>query len=94
MGDDDSGSVWQPTHPYRFISAYPWTAIGGVAASFLTPLISGSASGWGLAALLAFLRSEGAAGLGLVLGFAVFNLLLSVLPGLLSIFLVAVADAS
>ena len=86
------GSDWQPTYPYWFASVYAWTAAGGFAASWLTPLVSSSAAGWGPNSVVAFLTSGGAAGSGLVLSLAFANLLLSAVPGLLSLFLVAVAD--
>jgi hypothetical protein len=71
---------------------YTWTAAGGLAASLLTPLVSGSATGWGLNSAIALLKAEGATGPGLMLGLTLGNLLLSTIPGLLSLFLVAVAD--
>lgn len=83
---------WQPTYVYWFASVYISTAVAGIAASLVTPAVFGDAVGWGWEALLSFLRSEGAGGLGLFIAVAMILLLLSVPPGMLSLFLVALSE--
>ncbi len=92
MHDGRGSSEWQPTYVYWFLSVYVWTALAGLAASLVTPAVFDAAAGWGLNAFLSFLRAEGAEGPGIALALAMGVLLLSVPPGMLSLFLVALTD--
>lgn len=88
-GNDD----WQPTYPFWALSIYGWTLAGFFVASLVTPILFSEASGWGAPGLDAVFLDQGASGLGYWLTWASAILLLSIPPGLSSLFLVAVADA-
>lgn len=85
-------TMWEPTYLFWSIAVYISTAAAGLAASLATPLVHGAASGWGLETLLSYLTSNGAQGVGLVLALAMAVLMLSVPPGLLSLYLMALSN--
>lgn len=59
----------------------------------MTPILFPETAGWGVSGLDAIFLSQGASGFGYWLTWAAAILLLSIPPGLSSLFLVAVADA-
>ena len=85
-------SDWQPGYATWAASVYAGALVGSVAASWLTPLVAPQASGWGLPALFGLLGREGSSGPVLYLSVAMMMVLISVLPGLLSLFLITLTE--
>jgi hypothetical protein len=81
-------SDWQPGYVAWAGSVYAGAVVGSVAASRLSPMLVADTAGWGLPALVGLLKGEGAGGPALYLSIALMMVLISVLPGLLSLFLV------
>lgn len=84
----DLASDWEPGYAFWAASVYLGAVAGSAAASRLSPAVAPQSAGWGLPALVALLNSEGSDGPALYLSIAVLMVLVSVLPGLLSLFLV------
>ncbi|HEY0111587.1 MAG TPA: hypothetical protein VGB59_00390 [Allosphingosinicella sp.] len=97
-GDSNAGgraaatAEWQPGYATWAIAIYLGTIAGSIAASFIAPMLMTRTAGWGLPALSGLLRSEGAAGAALYLSMAIILVIVSVLPGLLSLFLMALTQ--
>ena len=79
---------WEPGYVTWAASVYSGTVLGSAAASWLSPLLSARTQGWGLPALFGLLSREGSGGAALYLSAAMMMVLISVLPGLLSLFLI------
>lgn len=90
--DPAPSSGWEPGYVTWASSVYAGAAVGSVAASRLSPLVAAETAGWGLPALVGLLGREGAAGPALYLSVAMLMVLISVLPGLLSLFLITLTD--
>lgn len=86
--DPDSASEWEPGYAAWAASVYSGAVVGSVAASWLSPIVAPQTAGWGLPALIGLLGREGSDGPALYLSMAMLMVLVSVLPGLLSLFLV------
>lgn len=83
---------WQPGYVTWAASVYAGALAGSVAASWLSPLLVAETAGWGLPTLQRLLSGEGGSGAGLYLALAMMMVLISVLPGLLSLFLIALTE--
>jgi hypothetical protein len=83
---------WQPGYVTWAGSVYVGAVAGSAAASWLSPLLVARTSGWGLPALQRLLSGEGASGPILYLSVAMMMVLISTLPGLLSLFLIALTE--
>jgi hypothetical protein len=86
--DPDPSSDWEPGYATWASSVYAGAIVGSVAASRLSPLVVAGTAGWGLPALFGLLGRDGAAGPALYLPIAMMMVLIGVLPGLLSLFLI------
>ncbi len=84
----DPAPDWEPGYLAWAASVYSGAVVGSVAASWLSPLLVARTAGWGLPALVGTLSREGSGGPALYLSVAMMMVLFSVLPGLLSLFLV------
>ena len=91
-GAEDIRPDWQPSYPVWATSVYLGAIGGTLAASFLAPRIVPGTSGWGLPTLLGLLESDSTPAPVLVFSLAFAFVLLSLLPGLMSLFLVALTD--
>jgi hypothetical protein len=80
---------WEPGYVTWAASVYSGAVVGSAAASWLSPMAAPQTAGWGLPALVGLLTGEGSGGPALYLSIALMMVLFSVLPGLLSLFLVA-----
>ena len=85
-------SDWQPGYATWAASVYSGAVVGSVAASWLSPLVAPRTAGWGLPALFGLLGREGSSGPALYLSVAMIMVLISVLPGLLSLFLISLTE--
>lgn len=85
-------SEWEPGYGTWAASVYSGAFVGNVAASWLSPIVAPRTEGWGLPALVGLLGSEGAAGSALYLSVAMMMVLIAVLPGLLSLFLITLTE--
>ena len=83
---------WQPGYVTWATSVYAGAFAGSVAASWLSPLLVPQTAGWGLATLQRLLSGEGGSGAALYLSVAMMMVLISVLPGLLSLFLITLTQ--
>ena len=83
---------WQPGYVTWAASVYAGALAGSAAASWLSPLLVAQTSGWGLPTLQRLLSGEGGSGAVLYLSVAMMMVLISVLPGLLSLFLIALTE--
>lgn len=90
--DPDPSSGWEPGYGTWASSVYAGAVAGSVAASSLSPLVVAETAGWGLPALFQLLGSEGAGGPSLYLFVAMLMILVSVLPGLVSLFLITLTE--
>lgn len=88
----DPAPEWEPGYVTWASSVYAGAVVGSAAASWLSPLLVGRTAGWGLPALFGLLNREGAAGPALYLSVAMMMVLISVLPGLLSLFLITLTQ--
>jgi hypothetical protein len=88
----DPVAEWQPGYVTWAGSVYAGAVAGSAAASWLSPLLIGRTAGWGLPALQRLLSGEGASGPILYLSIAMMMVLISTLPGLLSLFLIALTE--
>lgn len=84
----DPPSDWEPGYVGWAASVYSGAVAGSVVASWLSPMVAPQTAGWGLPALVGLLTGEGSGGAALYLSLALMMVLISVLPGLLSLFLV------
>jgi hypothetical protein len=84
---------WQPGYVTWAASVYAGALAGSAAASWLSPLLAAQTAGWGLPTLQRLLSGEGGSGAALYLSVALMMVLISVLPGLLSLFLIALTQA-
>jgi hypothetical protein len=85
-------SEWEPGYVTWGASVYAGAFAGSAAASWLAPVLAAATRGWGLPALHGLLIREGAGGPALYLSLAMMMVLISVLPGLLSLFLVTLTQ--
>ena len=85
-------SEWQPGYVTWASSIYVGAFAGSAAASWLSPLLVARTSGWGLPTLQQLLSDEGGSGPALYLSIALMMVLISVLPGLLSLFLITLTQ--
>jgi hypothetical protein len=83
---------WEPGYATWAASVYSGAIVGSVAASWLSPILARQTEGWGLPALIGLLGREGAAGPALYLSVAMLMVLIAVLPGLLSLFLITLTE--
>ena len=83
---------WQPRYATWAASVYAGAVVGSVAASWISPLVAPQTSGWGIPALLGLLGREGSAGPALHLSVAMIMVLIAVLPGLMSLFLISLTE--
>lgn len=83
---------WQPTYLTWAPSVYVGAIGGTLVASRLSPLLAPSTDGWGLAALLRLIEADVAPTPVLILLLALAFVLVSVPPGLMSLFLITVTD--
>lgn len=83
---------WQPAYPLWASSVYVGAIGGTLAASRIVPWLTASTSGWGFPALLDLVEAEHASAPVLALSLALAFVLISVLPGLMSLFLITVTD--
>lgn len=83
---------WQPSYPAWASSVYIGAIGGMLAASWLTPRILPDTAGWGLAALMQLLEGDRASTPVLAFSLVLAFVLVSVLPGLMSLFLITVTD--
>jgi len=83
---------WQPGYVTWAASVYAGAVAGSVAASWLSPLLVARTAGWGLPALQRLLSGDGASGPSLYLSIAMMMVLIATLPGLLSLFLIALTE--
>lgn len=88
----DPSNEWQPGYATWAASLYAGAVAGSAAASWLSPMLAAGTDGWGLPALVGLLSSEGAGGGALYLFTAMMMVLVSVLPGLLSLFLITLTQ--
>jgi hypothetical protein len=88
----DSLDEWQPGYVTWAASVYAGAFAGSAAASWLSPLLAERTSGWGLPMLQRLLSSEGGSGAILYASVALMMILISVLPGLLSLFLITLTQ--
>jgi hypothetical protein len=88
----DRADEWQPGYVTWAAAVYAGAFAGSVAASWLSPLLVARTSGWGLPMLLRLLTSEGGSGAALYFSVALMMILISVLPGLLSLFLITLTQ--
>ena len=88
----DPADEWQPGYVTWAVAVYSGAFAGSAAASWLSPLIAIPTSGWGLPTLLRLLSSEGGSGAALYFSVALMMVLISVLPGLLSLFLITLTE--
>lgn len=88
----DPAPEWQPGYVTWAASVYAGAVAGSAAASWLSPLLVAQAAGWGLPILQRVLSAEGGSGAVLYLSGAMMMVLISVLPGLLSLFLIALTE--
>jgi hypothetical protein len=88
----DAASDWEPGYVTWAASVYAGAAVGSVAASWLSPVMVARTEGWGLPALVGLLSREGSGGPALYLSIAMLMVLISVLPGLLSLFLITLTQ--
>jgi hypothetical protein len=88
----DPASDWEPGYATWAASVYAGAVVGSVAASLLSPLLVARTAGWGLSALVGLLSREGSGGPALYLSVAMMMVLISVLPGLLSLFLITLTQ--
>lgn len=93
MTDPASVPHWEPGYATWASSVYAGAVAGSVAASGISPLVAAETAGWGLPALFGLLGREGAAGPALYLFAAMMMVLISVLPGLLSLFLITLTES-
>jgi len=90
--NSDLASDWEPGYVTWAASVYSGAVVGSVAASWLSPIVAPQTAGWGLPALIGLLSGEGAAGPALYLSVAMMMVLIAVLPGLLSLFLITLTE--
>jgi hypothetical protein len=90
--DPNPASEWEPGYSAWAASVYAGAVAGSAAASWLSPLLIARTAGWGLPALHGLLTGEGAGGGALYLSMAMMMVLISVLPGLLSLFLITLTQ--
>lgn len=83
---------WEPTYPVWASSVYVGAIGGTLAASRLAPLIAPETVGWGLPALLRAIEADAAPLPVLLLSLALAFVLISMLPGLTSLFMITVTD--
>jgi hypothetical protein len=83
---------WEPGYVTWAASVYSGAWVGSVAASWLSPVIAPGTAGWGVPALIGLLSREGSAGAALYLSVAMLMVLIAVLPGLLSLFLITLTQ--
>ena len=88
-----STAEWEPGYVTWATSIYSGAAAGLAAASWLSPQLAARTEGWGFPALFDILSSEGSSGSALYLFVAMILVLIAVLPGLLSLFLITLARA-
>jgi len=88
----DPAPDWEPGYATWASSVYAGAAVGSAAASWLSPLLVARTQGWGLPALYGLLSREGSSGPALYLSVAMLMVLISVLPGLLSLFLITLTE--
>jgi hypothetical protein len=88
----EAAPEWEPGYVTWAASVYSGAVAGSVAASWLSPVIASQTAGWGLPALVGLLSREGSGGIALYLSVAMMMVLISVLPGLLSLFLITLAQ--
>ena len=88
----DTSLDWQPGYVLWASSVYIGSVCGMLAASRLSPLIVPDTAGWGLAALTTLLQAEQAPVPALALTLALTFVLVSLLPGLMSLFLITLTD--
>jgi hypothetical protein len=89
---NDRATDWEPGYATWASSVYAGAAVGSAVASWASPVVDARTSGWGIPALLGLLGREGAAGSMLYLSVAMMMVLISVLPGLLSLFLITLTE--
>lgn len=89
----DAAPDWEPGYATWAASVYSGAIVGSLAASWLSPIIAPQTAGWGLPALVGLLSREGSGGAALYLSVAMMMVLISVLPGLLSLFLITLTEA-
>jgi hypothetical protein len=87
-----SSSDWEPGYVTWAASVYSGAVAGSVAASWLSPILVPQTAGWGLPALIGLLSREGSGGAALYLSAAMLMVLIAVLPGLLSLFLITLTQ--
>ena len=93
MIDSNPGSDdWQPGYAVWAAAVYSGAVVGSGAASWLSPLVAPRTAGWGFPALFGLLGREGSSGPALYLSVAMIMVLISVLPGLLSLFLISLTE--
>jgi hypothetical protein len=83
---------WEPGYVTWAASVYAGAFAGSAAASWLSPILAPRTAGWGLPALIGLLSGEGSSGPALYLSLAMMMVLISVLPGLLSLFLITLTQ--
>jgi hypothetical protein len=83
---------WEPGYVTWAASVYAGAVAGSAAASWLSPLLVERTAGWGLPALVGLLSREGSEGAALYLSIAMMMVLVSILPGLLSLFLITLTQ--
>ena len=83
---------WQPGYATWAVSVYAGAVVGSVAASSLSPMLAPQTAGWGIPALLGLLGQEGSAGPALHLSVAMIMVLIAVLAGLMSLFLISLTE--
>lgn len=88
----DTHPDWQPGYALWASSVYVGAIAGTLAASRLSPWIVPDTAGWGFPALLRALEADSAPAPVLAFSLALAFVLVSVLPGLMSLFLIAVTD--
>ena len=88
----DTSIEWQPGYVLWASSVYVGSVCGMLAASWLSPLIVPDTAGWGLAALMPLLQAEQPPVPVLALTLALAFVLVSLLPGLMSLFLITLTD--
>lgn len=87
-----SASEWEPGYATWAASVYAGAVVGSVVASWLSPAVAARTEGWGLPALIGLLSREGSGGPALYLSVAMMMILIAVLPGLLSLFLITLTQ--
>jgi hypothetical protein len=83
---------WQPSYPLWASSVYAGAIVGTLAASRLSPLLAPATEGWGLPALLRLVEADTAPMPIAAFSLALLFVLVSMLPGLVSLFLITVTD--